>query len=67
MARRVNTRFLVIFSVVVLGGLLAAFLVAGPVGKYLFRGKAVKQMVTEAETLTAAAEATPGAVERREK
>jgi tetratricopeptide (TPR) repeat protein len=67
MARRVNTRFLVIFSVVVLGGVLAAFLVAGPVGKHLFRGKAVKQMMTEGEALTAAADRAASPVERREK
>jgi tetratricopeptide (TPR) repeat protein len=66
MARRVNTRFLIAFSVIVLGGLLAAFILAGP-GKYWLRGNPSKQLTAEGDVLAAAAEKASGAVERREK
>jgi tetratricopeptide (TPR) repeat protein len=66
MARRVNTQFLIVFSVIVVGGVLAAFIVAGP-GKYWFRANPSKQFIAEGDALATAALQAPTLAERREK
>ena len=50
MARRVNTKFLVIFSVIVLGGVGAAFILAGP-GRNWIRGNPSKELIAAADKL----------------
>ena len=66
MARRVNTQFLVVLSVIVVGGVLAAFIVAGP-GKYWFRGNPSKHLTAEGDALVAAAGTAATPAERKEK
>src|SRR5258706_16159174 len=50
MARRVNTKFLVIFSVIVLGGVASAFVVQGPL-RTLIRGDRSKKQIEAGDEL----------------
>src|SRR5438552_1185961 len=66
MARRVNTKFLVIFSVIVLGGAAAGFIIAGPFRNYI-RGDRSKKMVEQADALVKEADAAESIQTKREK
>lgn len=58
MARRVNTKFLVIFSVIVLGGVASAFVAKGPLGN-LIRGDRSKKWIAEGDKTMAELKNTP--------
>lgn len=66
MARRVNTKFLVIFSTIVLGGLVSAYLVAGPL-KTIWRGNGSKKLIASGDALMKEADAADTADAKREK
>jgi predicted Zn-dependent protease len=66
MARRVNTKFLVIFSVIVLGGVASAFIVAGPL-KTMIRGDRTKKLIESGDAAMKAAEEAESAQVKREK
>ena len=59
MARRVNTKFLVIFSVVVLGGVASAFVAQGPLRTWI-RGDRSKTQIKTADALVKDATAATG-------
>ncbi len=58
MARRVNTKFLVIFSVIVLGGVASAFVAKGPIGN-LIRGDRSKKWIAEGDKIMAELKTSP--------
>jgi hypothetical protein len=58
MARRVNTKFLVIFSVIVLGGVASAFVAKGPLGN-LLRGDRSKKWIAEGDKTMAELKNSP--------
>src|SRR4051812_35081376 len=66
MARRVNTKFLVIFSVIVLGGVASAFIIAGPL-KTMWRGDRSKKLIETGDALMKEAEAAESAQTKKEK
>ncbi|HEY7117449.1 MAG TPA: tetratricopeptide repeat protein [Tepidisphaeraceae bacterium] len=66
MARRVNTKFLVIFSVIVVGGVLAGFLVMGPF-KTLIRGDRSKKLIEQGDALVKEADAAQDPAVKKDK
>ena len=66
MARRVNSKFLIIFSAVLLLGAATAFLVAGPL-QNLFRGDRSKKLIAQGDAYLAEADAAKSTTEKKEK
>ena len=66
MARRVNSKFLIILGAVILGGLVAAVIVAGPI-KNMVKGDRSKKQIELADSLVKEAATAEDSTVKREK
>ena len=65
--RRVNTKFLVIFTVIVVGGVLALLVVAGPLKPLIMRGDRVEKLLIAGDESIKASEAATDPQQKKEK